>query len=196
MKVYGTRTSPFVRRVRVVALELGLPVELVDVSTEPGQAALRAASPIWKMPVVEIDGEVIWDSHAIIDYLMERHGHGPLRQISAHWRESNLSHAIDGALDAAINVFYLKRDGVEVAKIPYMVKQQERVANVLDWLSRALQNHHFTDDPRLGLSELALYSALDWMKLRGAYPVDDSEVLRGFLAHHAGRASLAATIPG
>ncbi len=196
MKVYGTRTSPYVRRVYVVALELGLPVALVDVSGDAGQAALRSVSPIWKMPVAEIDGEVIWDSHAIVDYLMERHGHGPLRPIAGHWRESNLMHAIDGALDSAINVFYLKRDGIDVSKIPYMVKQQERVRNALDWLSRELRDDHFTDDPRFGLSELALYSALDWMRLRQAHPVADSPVLSAFLKRHADRPSLAATVPG
>jgi len=196
MKLYGTRTSPFVRRVRVVALELGLPIELVDASTDAGQAALRAVSPIWKMPVVEIDGELIWDSHAIIDYLMERHGHGPLRPVTAPWRESNLQHAIDGALDAAINVFYLTRDRVDVSQIPYMVKQQQRVAHAMTWLAGELRAHHFTDDPRLGLTELALVTALDWMRLRAAYPVADSPALTAFLAHHAPRPSLTATLPG
>ena len=54
MTLYGTTTSPYVRRVRVVTLELGLPLTWVDTFTDAGQAALRARSPVWKVPVVEI----------------------------------------------------------------------------------------------------------------------------------------------
>ena len=46
MKLYGTTTSPFVRRVRVAALELGHTFDLVNTAHDDGQAALRAASPI------------------------------------------------------------------------------------------------------------------------------------------------------
>jgi len=83
MRLYGTTTSPFVRRVRVVALELGVPVELVSTATPQGDAELRRYTPLWKIPTAvftEAPGErVIWDSHAIIASLIQRHGYGPLR---------------------------------------------------------------------------------------------------------------------
>ena len=41
MKLFGSTTSPFVRRVRVVAAELGEPVDRIDTAAEAGQAALR-----------------------------------------------------------------------------------------------------------------------------------------------------------
>ena len=47
--LFGTTTSPFVRRVRVVCLEKGLPFTLVPALTDEGQAALRAVSPVWKV---------------------------------------------------------------------------------------------------------------------------------------------------
>ena len=50
MKLYGTTTSPFVRRVRVVAAEVGEPVELVNTAPDIGQAQLREVSPIRKVP--------------------------------------------------------------------------------------------------------------------------------------------------
>ena len=66
--LFGTTTSPFVRRVRVVCLEKGLPFTLVPALTDEGQAALRAVSPVWKVPVVQLDdGGVVYDSRVILD---------------------------------------------------------------------------------------------------------------------------------
>ena len=62
MKLYGTTTSPFVRRVRIVAAEIGEPVDRIDTATEAGQAALRELSPIRKVPVAIVDGRTLFDS--------------------------------------------------------------------------------------------------------------------------------------
>ncbi len=74
MKIYGTTTSPFVRRVRVVAQELGEPIERVDTATEAGMAELRGVSPIRKVPVAIVDGAPVFDSRAITRALVARHG--------------------------------------------------------------------------------------------------------------------------
>lgn len=59
MKLYGTTTSPFVRRVRIVAEEIGEPIEWINTAVEAGQAQLRALSPIRKVPIAVIDGRVV-----------------------------------------------------------------------------------------------------------------------------------------
>jgi glutathione S-transferase len=199
MLLYGTSTSPFVRRVRVVAAELDLPCTMVDTATAEGQQKLRAVSPLWKVPTAVIDDVAYWDSHTIIDLLLSRHGSGGLRPKAAPgergWgREQNLIVAADGALDAAINVFYLDREGVDI-RTPYLVKQRERVASALGWLERELHGAYFTDDRRFGLAELSLYTALGWMQFRKRYPVDSHPGLTAFCAAHADRPSLAATVP-
>src|SRR5437762_11207301 len=78
MKVYGTTTSPFTRRVRVVAAEIGEPIDRIETSTDEGQNALRAISPIRKVPVAMIDDRLIYDSLAIIDYLTMTRGYGEI----------------------------------------------------------------------------------------------------------------------
>ena len=74
MKLYGTTTSPFVRRVRIVAAELGEPIDRVDTAPEAGMAALREVSPIRKVPVAVIDGRTLFDSRVIIDWLVTTRG--------------------------------------------------------------------------------------------------------------------------
>jgi glutathione S-transferase len=198
--LYGTVTSPYVRRVRIVAHELGLPFTLVDTATDEGQARLRQVSPIWKVPVAELSpGQLVFDSHSIIERLVAEHGHGPLRPVvhARRWEESNLHHAIDGALDSAINAFYLRKDGLDPAQVPYLAKQTLRVRSALDWVQAQLQGAYFGGgaDTALGLTEIALFTALDWMVFRNVYPVADSPGLAAFREHHADRPGFASTRP-
>lgn len=199
MKLYGSITSPFVRRVRFLCLELGQPFELIDTQTEAGQALLREKNPIWKVPCAEIDGMLLWDSHTILEYLSQKYAGHPrlLRQAQGkeYWRERNLVTAADAAVESAINVFYLTRDGADVAQIAYLQKQQARVASILSWLKKELRGVYFTAEEKLGLSELAFFCNLDWMRFRAMYPVDDDPVLRQYLGFHGKHPSLAATRP-
>jgi glutathione S-transferase len=195
VKLYGTTTSPFVRRVRVVAAELGVPTALINTATDEGQAALRAASPIWKVPVAEVDGRTLFDSRAIIDYLTTVRGWGPLAPPRDRWRQANLINAIDGALDSAIQVFYLRRDSVPVEGLPYAHRQRERIAAIFTWLAGELAASGTSFDDGLGLAEISLVCALDWMDFRDAYATADHPGFSGLRAAWRERPSLAGSRP-
>jgi glutathione S-transferase len=199
MKLYGTRTSPFVRRVRVVAAELGVPFEFIDTAADEGQAALRAVSPLWKVPTALIDGRVIFDSRVIIDHLLDEHGYGRLRPVStepAEWvREQNIISAIDTALEASINVFYYVKDGIEPEQSSYLARQRDRVGSILTWIDGQLDGPWVTGEPQLGLAEVALITAFDWFVFRDRYPVDSHPAIAGFRAAHADHPTLQSTFP-
>lgn len=166
MKLYGTTTSPFVRRVCVVAAELGEPVELVDTRPAEGETALRAASPIRKVPVAVVDGRTLFDSLAIIDWLTTTRGWGGVAPPRDPWLDGNLLNAIDGALDSVIQLFYLRRDGVAIDGTPYAVRQLDRADAIFAWLAPQLRDDVF------GLPEISTVCALDWMDFRAAYPIE------------------------
>ena len=197
MRLIGTYTSPFVRRVRVVALELGLDLEMIDAKTPEGEAAWHRATPLRKVPVLERFDEVVLDSHAIVDLLLAEHGPGPLRP----WRpsnrvvEGNMVHAVDGALEAAIRLFYVRRDGDEPAQIRYMRVEAERVERTLTWLDGQVRGSWCTPEPGFGLAELALTTALEWMQVRGGVELAAYANLVALATAHAGRPSLASTRP-
>ncbi len=194
MKLYGTTTSPFVRRVRVVATELGRPVALVNTAHDDGQAQLRALSPIGKVPVAELDGRTLFDSRVIIDWLTTLHGWGAIKAPVDRWRDANLINAIDGALESGVQLFYLRREGVAVDELPFGARQVERIATIFTWLAGQLGQLGFGDG--LGLPELSLVCTLDWMAFRSVYPADRVPAeLRELVASLRGRASLAATVP-
>lgn len=193
MKLYGTTTSPFVRRVRVVAAEVGEPVELIDTASEAGQASLREVSPIRKVPVALSDGRTIFDSRAIIDWLVTTRGYGTFAPPVDKWRETNLVNTIDGALDSLIQLFYLRRDGVAVDGSAYATRQVERAEAIFTHLSSEV--HGTTFGTGFGLAELSLIAALDWMDFRKTFPTEKLAALSPLRAHWHDRPSLAATRP-
>ena len=195
MKLYGTTTSPFVRRARAVAAEVGEPVDLVNTATDEGQAALRAVSPIWKVPVADVGGRVLYDSRTIAEWLVLTRGWGQLAPPRDRWREANLVNAIDGALESIVQVFYLSRDGVAVDEIPRVVKNRERTRAIFDWLGGQLSPGGASFGDGFGLAELSLACTLDWMDFRDTYPTAKHPALEPLRAAWRDRPSLAATRP-
>ncbi|MDP2340558.1 MAG: glutathione S-transferase family protein [Deltaproteobacteria bacterium] len=203
--LFGTVTSPFVRRVRVVALEKGLPLTLVDVVSPEGQAQLRALSPIAKVPVAVLaDGRVVFDSRVIIDELCHPDvgGHAPLREPAGDLRgrvdEENAITLVDEGLLCLIRLFYLKRDGADLS-VAYLQKEHARAATILQYLNDNLVGNYLTkrnaEDGGFGRPELALFSALGWIRFRNAFDLSTTTKLLAFVDHWASRPSLAQTPP-
>jgi glutathione S-transferase len=197
MQLYGTVTSPYVRRVRIVAALLGVDVTRVDTAGAEGLAALAAVSPIGKVPTAVIDGQVVFDSRVIIAALLTRHGPGPLRVTSTERRieGENLVNAIDEALGAGIRCFYMQRDGIATDGIPYMKKERARIDTILAWLEARLVDGGLGLGDGLGLEEIALVSALGWMSFRGVVDLAPYPGLRAFHACWDAHPVVAATRP-
>ncbi len=189
MKIYGTTTSPFTRRVRVVATELKEPIELVNTATDAGMKELQSVSPIRKVPVAVVDGETIFDSRAIHAWLLANRG------TWGTWdaRESNLVNAIDAACHAIVDLFYLRRDGVAIEGTVYEKRQLDRAHAVFEWLAPQVTKGSFTGG--FGLPELSLICVLDWMEFRKAYPMERTAGVEAVRTRWRDRPSLVSTLP-
>lgn len=200
MKLYGTTTSPFVRRVRIVAAEVGQPIEMINTATDAGQAALREITPIRKVPVAVVndtalDDTTLFDSRVIIEWMTRKHGWGEMLPPHDPWRDHNLINAIDAALDAAIQLFYLRRDGIAIDGTPYATRQLDRADAIFAWLGKELAPDHRTLTGGLGVPEISLVCALDWMDFRTTYPTERVGALEDIRSAWKDRASFAATRP-
>jgi glutathione S-transferase len=72
MKIYAFTPSPNCQKVLAVVRELALPVETVPVDIFRGEAkapAFLAKNPNGRVPVLEDDGLLLWESNAILAYL-------------------------------------------------------------------------------------------------------------------------------
>lgn len=77
MKLYHHPLSGNAHRARLFISLLGLPHELVEVDLMAGahkQPEFLALNPFGQVPVLEDDGTIIPDSHAILIYLAKKHG--------------------------------------------------------------------------------------------------------------------------
>ena len=189
MKLYGTTTSPFVRRVRVVAQEIGQSIDRIDTATDEGQALLREVSAIRKVPVALVDGRTIYDSRVIIDWLTTTRGWGTIAPPRDRWSEQNLLNAIDAALESVISLFYLRRDGVSIDGTPFATRQLERTDAIFQWVAPQLSTESF------GLPELSCVCALDWMDFRQSYDTQRASALARVRAAWNDRPSMIATRP-
>jgi glutathione S-transferase len=70
MKILGSPGSPFVRKVRIIAAEKGIPVEYVIERPNAQGSRIPTLNPLGKIPVLlPDDGEAIYDSSVIAEYL-------------------------------------------------------------------------------------------------------------------------------
>ena len=163
MKLYGSYTSPFVRHVRIVLLETDQPFEFI----ETDQAGSSAKSPTQRVPFLEDGNLFLSDSLSIAKYLREKAGQDYCRSP----QELDDICLVNTVMDAAVNLFFLKRDGVDISAIPYLQRQAARVQSTLAELNK------FT--PPLAApyndAQLRLACFIGWAKLRNqvdfsAYP--------------------------
>ena len=89
MRLYHFPTSPNCLKVRAVAYEIGVELELATVNilkSESRSATFRALNPNGLVPVL-VDGDfVLWESNAILTYLASRYGNPALISTDAHRR--------------------------------------------------------------------------------------------------------------
>ncbi|AZC33864.1 glutathione S-transferase [Pseudomonas chlororaphis] len=113
MTLFHNPASPYVRKVMVLLHETG---QLDRVALQASQltpvnpdAALNQDNPLGKIPALRLaDGNVLYDSRVILDYLDQQHVGNPLipREGSARWRRLTLAALADGILDASVLIRY------------------------------------------------------------------------------------------
>jgi len=107
MKLRFSPLSPFVRKVRVVAIETGQhdKIELVPTVTADPAAKLWEHNPLIKIPALVLDnGDSLYDSIVICEYLDSLHGGPKMFPASGPARWTTLRrHALaDGVMEAAL----------------------------------------------------------------------------------------------
>ena len=110
MKLTFSPSSPFARKVRIAAIELGLidKIEFTSAKVTPGEANdeyIRDISPAKKLPALILDnGDVIVDSYVIVEYLDELAGGGKLIPTAGptRWQVKSHHSMLQGMLDSML----------------------------------------------------------------------------------------------
>ncbi len=81
LKIWGRRNSINVQKAMWAVGELGITHEHIDAGGPFGgldSDEFGAMNPNRRVPVIDDDGTVVWESHAIVRYLAAKHGAGSL----------------------------------------------------------------------------------------------------------------------
>lgn len=172
MKLYGSLTSPFVRKARVLIKEKNLPCEFVVADPTEVGGVVRTSNPLWQVPVLERDsGDALFDSPVIVEFLDGLStpallpASGELRWQMLRWQA-----LADGIVEAVIGRFLETRRPIVQQSADQMSFQESRVAAALAFVSARLKGETFLMESRFTLADLALAVALEYIDFR--YPHD------------------------
>jgi glutathione S-transferase len=192
MKLYSSPSSPFARKCRVVAHELGIALEIVNVSPI-GNSELRSHNPLGKVPaLLDDDGLAVYDSRVICEVLNHR-ALGRLFPTEDIQRALTLQALADGISDSAVARIFESRRPSERQHEETIARYMLAVTTGLNELEK--QADRFATDPTIGEFAVACalgyldlrYADLDW---RGTHPA-----LARWYEDFSTRESLTATVP-
>jgi glutathione S-transferase len=172
MKLRHSPTSPYVRKVMVVALETGLAsrIELVPTSVAPTQPnpEYQRENPLVKVPALTTDdGAVLYDSRVVAEYLDGLHQGAKLFPAAgpARWTALRRQALADGILDAAVLTRYETFLRPEAKRWDDWVEgQMRKVRGALD----ALEGEAAGLGDRLDIGLVAIGCALGYLDFRYA----------------------------
>jgi glutathione S-transferase len=198
VKLLWSSRSPFVRKVVVVAHELGIAdrilLDRVNVTAKETNAEVMRFNPLNKIPTLVLDdGSIMIDSPVIAEYLDETYGKGELfpRDAASRWQVRRLHALGDGIMNYNISRLGEKGRGAQASE-EFMAAWLAKTTATLDVLEQE------TDSlAQLTIGSIAVAVALAHLDFRFA---DDAwrngrPRLAAWYAGFAKRPSMQLTVP-
>lgn len=169
LKIYGSDLSGPANKARFAANALGLKYEYIQVNLREGEQRkpeFQKLNPVGKIPVVDDDGFVLFESNAIIRYLADKNN-SPLyprelkaRAVVDQWIDFISSHVGLAFSKVAFNRLFAPRMKMEV--------DERSLKEGLQWLDRYLpivndqlgKSKYIASD-KMTIADIALLATLD-----------------------------------
>ena len=171
MKLIGSLTSPYVRKVRIVMAEKKLDYqhELEDVWTSD---KIMASNPLGKVPcLVLAGGEALFDSRVIVEYLDTRSPvsrlipEGSRERIEVRTWEALADGVLDAAILARLEQTWPGRSA-EQRSAAWVDRQMHKVQASLTAISTGLADKPWCSGIHLSLADIAIGCALGYLTFR------------------------------
>jgi len=169
MKLLYTLNSPYARKVRVVAAEKHIELEMVEVVLSAPDCPVSNYNPLGKIPVLILDDDSsLFDSRVIVEYLNNR---TPI----AHLLPQNYSSMVlvrrwealaEGVCDAAVAAMMEGRRPQNMQDAASITKQLGKVERGLKALSDDLGDNKWCVDETFSLADITLGCMLGYVNLR------------------------------
>ena len=172
MKLIGSTTSPYVRKVRIVMAEKKLDFQFVEEDVWSAQTHISDSNPLGKVPCLVMEGgEAVFDSRVIVEYLDTLSPVGKLIPSSGRERvEVKTWEALaDGVMEAAVlarleAVWPGRAAGERSAA--WIERQMGKIHQSLRAMSHGLGDKPYCHGVHLTLADLAVGCALGYLDYR------------------------------
>lgn len=172
MKLYGSLTSPYVRKVRIVLLEKNLAHDLVVEGPADTAGNVARLNPLRAIPVLERDdGEVLFDSLMICEYIDSLNDRPRLYPAGGEprWQALRWQALGQGMLEATVARMVEGRKPAEKQDASVIAKHEARIAAALAFAAARVPKSGFILGGAFGISDIALGTALGYLDLRYAH---------------------------
>lgn len=172
MKLIGSYTSPFVRKISILLLEKGITFEFVNELPYNAENGVAQYNPLVKVPaLVTDDGEYWFDSPIIAEYI-ERLDIAPAmlpREPLASLKVRQLEALADGIMDAGlVSVREQARPAAQQSETE-LLRQREKINRSLDALEGYLVDGTIKPDT-VDLATIAIACAVGYLNFRRVSP--------------------------
>jgi glutathione S-transferase len=182
MKLIGSPTSPYVRKVRVVMSEKKLDCQLSNEDPWNADVVLKS-NPLGKVPCLVMEGgEAVFDSRVIVEYLDTLSPVGKLiptmnrERIEVRTWEALADGLLDAAILARLEATWSGRTP-EQRSAAWIERQMSRVESSLKAMSQGLGEKPWCHGNAFTLADIAVGCALGYLDFRfghidwrGQYP--------------------------
>jgi glutathione S-transferase len=169
MKLIGSLTSPYVRKIRIVLAEKKIDYEFVLDSPWEAGNQVAALNPLGKVPVLILDDDsTLFDSRVIAEYLDAVAPNNRLIPASGRERISvkRWEALADGVLDAAVAAFLESRRPDGERSPSWIERQRGKVLQALQAMSDELGEQPWCHGNSLSLADIAVGCALAYVSFR------------------------------
>ena len=189
MKLINARPSPFGRKVAIAMLEKGIPFEVQWDIPWHADTAVPAFNPLEQLPIlVTLDGETIYESSYILEWLEHHFPEPPLLPASPEQRlRVNFFRVLAvGVMDAIVRINFELARPEPCQSTNWIARQTRKISGGIAEIGRQIDGRRFAVGESLSLADLEVGSVLGHLD----FLIDAIPVLGVVLKLEAGWRSL------
>lgn len=179
-RLIGSKRSPFVRICRILMIQnqIDFDFRLLDfVENQKDAEILAKETPINKVPVLIDEGQTIFDSRVIVNYLIRKHH---LRELSID--EENIVSSIYSCLDTGVILFLMRKDGFDINGSGFFLsRHRQRIPKNLEYVTPWASSLDPAKSNDWNYASMSLFSFLYWAEARELLAVKSYPKLADFM---------------
>lgn len=171
MKLIGSLTSPYVRKVRIVLGEKSIDHEFTNDPPFSPDTRVAQVNPLGKVPALIMDdGYILFDSRVIVEYLDDLNGPESGRLIPAvgpqRLRVKRWEALADGIIDACVAIYLERKRPESQQSQEWIERQQKKIDQGLQAVAAELGDKPWCEGESMTLADIALGCAFGYLDAR------------------------------